>query len=159
MADSTVTAPAPPEPRRRRRARRWALRLLVAVVTLLVVFVVTVQIVINSTTIPRRLVVAQVERATGLRLDVTSVNTGWFGHTTLRDVSVSLPLEQQPFAAVPEMRVEHTWLAGLILTQSIEIRRIEVDRPHVQAARVASGAWNLQQVAEVIARSARPPSP
>ena len=138
----------PPRPRRSWR-RRWIPRLLVAIVTILLIVFVITEIVLRST-IPRQIVIAQVEKTLGLRVTAASLTTGWLGHTTLRNVQVSLPLSDRAFVSLPELRVRHTILPILLLTQSIDIKSIEMDRPVVTVTQDRFGRWNLQDVAAIL---------
>ena len=141
--------PQPATRRPRSFARRWIPRLLVAVITLLVVVIVTAQIVF-TTALPKQIVLAQVEKTLGLRVNAASLTTSWLGHTTLRDVQVSLPLSAKAFCTVRELRVSHTNLPLLALTQSITIYSIDLDRPIVTVTQDHFGRWNVQDVAELL---------
>ena len=123
--------------------------MLVALITLLVVVIVTAQIVF-TTTIPKQIVIAQVEKILGLRVTAASLSTGWLGHTTLRDVQVSLPLSEKAFCTVRALRVSHTNLPLLALTQSITIYSIDLDRPILTVTQDRFDRWNLQDVAELL---------
>jgi hypothetical protein len=131
--------------------RRWTLRFLVAALTLIIVIVVVTQIVLG-TAIPRQIVVAQVQRILGLHITAKEVSTGWFGHTTLRDVTVSLPLAEHAFLEMPELRVDHTILPILLITQSIDIKSIALDHPKVYVTQDRDGRWNLEDVAQTLSR-------
>jgi hypothetical protein len=141
-----------PRPERGRAwLRRWLMRVLVAVTTLLVVAVVVAEIVLHST-IPKQIVIAQVQRTLGLRVTAAEVSTGWLGHTTLRNVTVSLPLAEHAFLEMPELHVTHTILPILVITQSIDISAITLDRPLVHVTEDREGRWNLQDVAQLLGR-------
>jgi hypothetical protein len=127
------------------------LRLLVAFVTLIIVVLIVTQIVL-STAIPKEIVIAQVQKIMGLRVTAAEVSTGWFGHTTLRDVTVSLPLAEHAFLEMPELRVTHTSLPVLLATQSIDITALELDHPQIHVTQDRQGRWNLQDVAQILAR-------
>src|SRR5690349_8224529 len=114
------TTPAPPPRARARRhffPRRWSLRLLLITLLLLVVAVVATQFVLWSD-VPRDLVLGQLQKQLGLRVSAASLTTGWLGNTQLHDVAIALPLSDDALAKVPEMRVKHTSLIGLLLTRS-----------------------------------------
>jgi hypothetical protein len=119
---------------------------------LLIVVAVAVQIVL-WTNLPRGIVVLQIEKQLGLRLTVKSFSTGWLGNTRLNDVTIALPLADKAFLDVPVMRVKNTSLFGLALGQAVEVRAIELDRPHLSVWQDSGGRWNLQEVAELLARA------
>ena len=157
--------PAPDDqPRQRPKrsfARRWIPRFIVAIATLIVVVVIITQIVL-STEIPKQIVIAQVQSILGLRITAGSLSTGWLGHTTLHDVQVSLPLAEKPFCTLPELHVTHTELPILLLTQSIDIHSIELDKPVVTVTQDKFGHWNLQDVAQLLLKATgqgQPPAP
>jgi hypothetical protein len=138
-------------PPRRSAARRWTLRLLVALFSLLVVIIVVTQIVLG-TSIPKEIVIAQVQKALGLHFTAEDVSTGWFGHTTLRNVAVSLPLAEKAFLEIPELHVTHTVLPILLITQSLDIKALSIDRPKVYVTQALDGRWNLEDVAQILLR-------
>src|ERR1700722_263574 len=96
-------APSSNSPARKPRWRRWLLRGAVILLAFLFTCFVIVEIVL-LTGLPRDLVVAQVEKGFGLRMQVKTLSTGWFGNTTLDGVKLSLPLSDTAFVDVPEMR-------------------------------------------------------
>ncbi len=144
--------PAAAAPPRRHRLRRWALRAGIVGLVFLLLAIVAVQVVL-ATTLPRSLVLGQLEKQLGLRASARSLHTGWFGNTYLSDVQLSLPLAQQSFVDVPSMRVKHTWLPLLILGFSVEVKSVEIDSPTLHVVQDRAGRWNLLEVAELIGRA------
>lgn len=132
--------------------RKWLLRLTVALVTLLIVGVVTVQIVLN-TDIPRQIVVAQLENKLRLRVTAKSLSTGWLGNTELRDVTMSLPLAKESFLSATTLRVSHTNLPALLLGRALHIHELQFDKPELLVRQGESGRWNLQEVADLLGRA------
>src|SRR3712207_2393519 len=104
---TTSPAPAPPpkqteqerderrpreeKPRRRHPFLRFLLRTFIVIVVLLIILAIAIQAVL-MTDLPRKVALPIVEKALGLRIEASSLSTGWLGHTTLHDVKVSLPL-------------------------------------------------------------------
>src|SRR3954447_22362151 len=86
--NATPASESPAPPRRRRRWLRWLVGIVVTVLILLVLIAVTVQIVLG-TTLPKRLILAQLQTAFGLRVEAESMSVGWLGHTTLKNVTLS----------------------------------------------------------------------
>src|SRR5687768_924678 len=76
--------------------RRWLFRIFLVLLILIVVIAVAVQVVL-WTDLPRNLVVAQVQKQLGLRVETRSFATGWGGKTRLDDVKLSLPLAEESF--------------------------------------------------------------
>ena len=129
--------------------KRWSLRILLALLILIVIGIIVTQVVLSSD-YPRTLVLGLVQRQLGLRVEAKTLETGWFGSTTLSDVKVSLPLAGESFLSMPTMEVDHTALIPLILTRKFELDGIELNKPNLVVRRDANGRWNLQNVAELV---------
>jgi len=138
---------APPK-----KKKRWLLPFFVSFVILVIAVIITVQIVLRST-YPKTLVIAQVERALGLNVEAKSFTTGWWGHTTLRDVTISLPLADQAFLTIPELRVEHSTLPMMALKRGITLESIRAERPQLVIRQDPTGRWDLQQALELMKRT------
>ena len=137
----------------RRRRRRWLLRLVLGLLLLLVIAVVAIQLVLWSN-LPKRLVLGQLQDQLGLRVEASSLTTGWLGNTNLRDVTLGLPMVEHSFLDMPHMQVKHTTLFGLLLRRPVSVDKIVLDNPTLYVRRDRAGRWNLQQVAELVARDA-----
>lgn len=132
---------------------RWLLRIFLTLLALLVVVIVVVQIVL-STNFPKRLVLSEVQKQLGLRVAADDVSTGWFGETTLTNVTAGLPLESESFLTMPKLEVRHTWLPVLLATQKLELKSLELnDAKLVVRQDPKTGRWNLQDVLELLART------
>jgi hypothetical protein len=132
--------------------RRWLRRILYTLLIVIVLVLITVQVVL-WTDWPRRLVLGLVQQNLGLRVEARALSTGWFGNTTLRDVRLSLPLADESFLDMPTMNVEHTALLPLAITRQFELRGIELNKPNLVVRRNNAGRWNIQDVAELIAKA------
>ncbi len=133
--------------------RRWSLRILIAVVILLILVIAITQAVLSLTNIPDRIVLSQVQQQLGLRMTASSVDTGWFGNTTIRDVTLTLPLAEEALLTTPELRVRHTWLPMLILTRQLTLDRLTLDDAQLVVRQNAAGRWNIQELVELLART------
>jgi hypothetical protein len=143
--------PARPD-KPRSRTRRWVTRLAVALLVLIVLLIVVAQIVL-WTNLPRDIALNAVQKTLGLRVTAARLSTGFFGRTTLRDVSLALPLADESFLYVPTMRVSHTSALGLIFKRAVAVEAIEIDGPSVVVRQDATGRWNLQEVADLLTRA------
>ncbi|HWP39969.1 MAG TPA: hypothetical protein VNL70_03510, partial [Tepidisphaeraceae bacterium] len=139
-------ATSAPLPRRRpgRRVLRWWRRILIGLLVATLLLAAAIQAILWSD-LPRRLVLAQVQRELKLRVAARSFSTGWLGQSVLRDVTVWLPLSEEALLDVPQLRVRHTALIPLLLGGSLEIRRLEFDSPVLHVRQDQSGRWNVQQ--------------
>src|SRR5690242_5454796 len=118
-SESTTATTPPRPPKRRRRWLRWLVGLVATVLVLLILIAVTVQIVLG-TTLPKRLILGELQNAFGLRVEAQSMSVGWLGHTTLKNVTLSLPLAEHSLLDVPQMDVEHTNLPMIALTRGVK---------------------------------------
>jgi hypothetical protein len=136
-----------------RRRRRWLWRLVIGTLLLVLILAVAIQLALWSN-LPKRLVLEQLQSQLGLRVQASSLTTGWLGRTDLRDVTLGLPMVEQSFLDMPHMQVKHTTLFGLLLRRPVSVDRIVLDNPTLYVRRDQTGRWNLQQVAELVARAA-----
>src|SRR5579864_9336104 len=130
------------QPSRRHPVRRWVLRILIGIVALLAIVFVAVQIVL-WTNLPKSIFVSKVEEGLGLRLGVTSLSTNWLGHTSMSGVKLALPLSDQSFATVSDMKVKHTNLLAILLGWPVQIKAVEFDKPVVYVRQNSLGQWNF----------------
>ncbi|HTL28515.1 MAG TPA: hypothetical protein VL282_04820, partial [Tepidisphaeraceae bacterium] len=143
---------APTTPPKQKKKKRWVLRAVGLLILLLIGIVITVQVVLG-TAYPKKLVIGEVERALGLNVKAQSLTTGWWGHTVLRDVTISLPLADQAFLKVPELRVEHSTLPMIALKRGVKLDYIEFDHPAMVVRQDETGRWDLQQAIELMTRA------
>lgn len=132
--------------------RRWLLRISIGIASLLVLLIAVVQIVL-WTPLPRRILLQQIEQGLGLRISAASLSTGWLGKSELQDVSLGLPLSSGDFLKVKTLVIHHNTLIGLTLGRQFTIDSIEIDDPVVEVLQDPTGQWNLQQVAQLLARA------
>jgi hypothetical protein len=135
-----------------KNVRKWFLRTLVGVVALIGLFLLAVQIVL-WTALPEKLVVSTVQEKLKLRISAEGFSTGWSGHTTLTGVTAALPLAQDAFLQTKRLAVTHTPLWALLAGRPLEVKSIEIDAPNLLVMQQADGRWNLQEVADLIARA------
>ena len=133
-------------------ARRWIRRIIYPLFIVIFVALAAIQIVIWSDW-PRRVVLSLVQQQLGLRVEATGLTTSWLGTTTLRDVKLSLPLSGESFLDMPTMTVRHTGILRLIITRNFDLHEIELNKPNLVVRRDSAGHWNLQDVAQLIARA------
>jgi hypothetical protein len=129
---------------------RWIARILITLVVLLLIAAAGIQAVLWSDW-PRREVITRLQQETGLVIEAGSMRPGWFGRTVLKDVSVRLPLADQPFVQMPELRVEHTALLPMMLRRRVDIESLRSDGAQIHLMEDGAGQWNVQHVAELIA--------
>jgi hypothetical protein len=131
---------------------RIAWRALIVVVALAVLALITAEIIFR-TNLPRNIVIAAVQKQTGLHFEVNSLSTGFFGHTNLHGVAISLPLADKPFLKISEMSLDHSWLPTLLLGGDFTIYRADLDSPYLTLRQGADKTWNFQQIAQLLTPS------
>src|SRR5580693_2445689 len=94
-------------------SKRVLRRILYVIIILFAVIFIAAEIIL-STDLPRNLVISIVEKQLGLRITAKSLSTGIFGHTSLEDVTATLPLADSAFLSIPVLKLDHTWLPGIL---------------------------------------------
>ena len=132
--------------------RRWFLRISITLLILIVLAIIAVQIVL-STSLPRNLVLGEVQHTLGLQIGAESLGTGWWGHTSLHGVTISLPLAGESFLKVKALNVNHTILPAILFGRPVKLQSIEFDSPDLMVRQESSGQWNLAQVIDLLRRA------
>lgn len=129
--------------------KRWLKRLTILAVVLLVGVLVTAHLVLRSD-LPRTIVLDVLREQTGLRIDASQFQTSWFGRTTIVDLSIGLPMQDQPFMTVPEIRVSHSALLRILATRTVELHTLTIDEPSIRLEAQPDGQWNLIEAADIV---------
>lgn len=129
--------------------RRWLLTILLIVAALLAAIAIAAQL-LFATDIPRRLVINALSESTGLRFDAAALETGWRGRTRLRDLTIALPLEQDPFVRIPRMNLTHTDLVRLAIFRKPILDIAIINQPDLWLQQNRSGQWNIIQAAHIV---------
>lgn len=129
---------------------RWLIGLALVLAILFAAFAFTVEYVLG-TDIPRQQVLDNLRKETGLRIEAGALSTTWGGDTHLKDLTISLPLDDEPLAVVPSMQVNHTGVLGLLAGGgAIAIDQITIDGATVIVRQRADGSWNVQDLIELL---------
>lgn len=132
--------------------RRWILRASITFVILITLAMIAVQIVL-TTNLPRDLVLGEVQRTLGLQIGAESLGTGWFGHTSLHGVTLSLPLAGESFLRVKSLNVRHTILPAILFGRPVKLQSLEFESPELMVRQDSNGQWNLTQVIDLLRRA------
>jgi hypothetical protein len=132
--------------------RRWLIRISIGVAALIVLVIVVVQLVLWSS-LPKKIVLGQIEKELGLRISADSLSAGWFGNAELTNVTLGLPLQSSSFLTVKSLKIKLNSLIGLALGNAIAVDSITIDRPDVVIVQNSQGQWNLQQVADLLGKA------
>lgn len=136
--------PSPPQQRVRRRRFRRLLRIAIVAMVIVLLLAAAVQGVLWSD-IPRTLVLDAISRSTGLRCTASSVSVRWGGTTVVRDLSIAVPLADDPLVTVPVVTASHRSLLMLALTRSVGLHHVEIDGARLRFIEDEQGEINLEQ--------------
>src|SRR5437870_10910745 len=135
------------------RYRNWLVRILMIAIAVIAIVGVAIQLIL-TTDLPKNLVVSGLEKQLGLRVSASSMSTAWLGRSTLEDVTLALPLAEESFLSVPQLKIRHSTLFSLLLRQPIHIDEMYFDRPHLIVRQNALGRWNVEEAMALITRAA-----
>ncbi len=125
--------------------RRWAIRIVVGIVGLLVMVAVAVQVVL-WTDLPRTWILRAAREQLGLDMAAAAMSVGWTGRTTIRDVTLTAPLDEEPMFSVEAIEVSHRSVPMLLVRRSLGLDSVRLDKPQISLRRNAGGRWNIQDV-------------
>lgn len=153
MTSTAKTSKPNPTP----RWRRWLWRVAIAAAGLIVLIFIAGEIVF-ATNLPRDLALSALQQTLGLRIEAQSLSTGWLGHSSLRNVAISLPLSPNAIVEVPSLEIRHTNVAWILLGGSISVDEISADNPRFHFIQSPGGGWNFEDAVRILARAAGPPT-
>ncbi|MDI6451250.1 hypothetical protein [Anaerobaca lacustris] len=137
--------------------RRWAIRIVVGVVVVLLLAGLGVQIVLSSD-LPRRWILRAAGEQLGLQVTAESLSIGWTGRTSLRDLSVAAPLSEEQVLRIEAVDLSHHSIPLLVITRSLGLDSVRIDRPQLDLRRDTDGRWNVQDVIDrLVAHADRAP--
>jgi hypothetical protein len=128
---------------------RWIIRALILLIILIIAALVTTHFVLRSD-LPRSVLVNILRDRTGLKIEAGALDVSWSGHTVLEDLSVTLPLEDEPFVSVRRVRVKHHALLRLALSRSLGLSDVRIVDPVVSLRADPGEQWNLIEAAEIV---------
>ncbi len=144
---SPVPAPSTP-PRKRRRG----LVALVVVGALGTAAVIAVRVVLSGDT-PRRILIEQAGKATGLDVQVREFRLAWNGKSTAKGITLRLPLDAEPFLTADSLSITHAPLHTLLLTGDPSLAEVIVDGAAIDLAQDARGRWTFERLASLLEAS------
>lgn len=126
-------------------------RILLALFVLLLIAVGAAQIIL-WTDLPRQWVVGAISREVGVNVTASSLNATLWGRTTVADLTLTLPMEEDPFLSVSHVAISHSSLPVALLAGSLGCRSVRIVDPMVTLRQNETGRWNLQQLASLLSR-------
>jgi hypothetical protein len=125
--------------------RRWAIRITGGIVLLLLAIALTIQIIL-WTDLPRRWILHAVNSYTGLVVNAESISSTWMGRTTLRNVTLHLPLDKENFFSVDSVDLSHRSIPGLIFRRPFGLGTVRIRGPRFYLRRAPDDRWNVQDI-------------
>ncbi len=123
----------------------------------LAVFALLAIEIVRRSDLPRRLMVEALQKQTGLRVEVGGASVGWSGRSTVRDVTVRLPLDDSTIFKAPVVHVTHSGLLMLLATRDPGVTEVTIERPAIHMVEDANGAWTLVRAVDIV-RATWPPA-
>jgi hypothetical protein len=142
------------EKEHRTTIRRWIRRFILCSVVLVLSAVVLVQVLL-WTGLPRRYIIRAASSKLGIKVSAASLSTSWTGSTTIKDLTLALPIEQDAFFVASEIHLSHTTLPMMLLTRSMILESIDINAPTLTVRQNKAGRWNIQDIVATFVRSSR----
>jgi hypothetical protein len=134
------------------RVRRWIRRIILCSVVLVLFAVVLIQVLL-WTDLPRQYIVRAAGSKLGIKVSAASLSTSWTGSTTIKDLTLTLPIEQDAFFAASEIHLSHTALPMILLKRSTTFKSIDINAPTLVVRQSKAGRWNIQDIVATFAES------
>ena len=131
--------------------RRWILRILVILFLLLSVVAVTTTIILR-TDLPRRWTTRILSQQLSMKVTVGSLRAGMWGKTTVRDLTLSLPMDKGPCLVIEEIHISHSALPLILLGNSAMLHSVRIINPTTDIREDENGRWNVQELASCLRR-------
>jgi len=123
-------------------------------VVLVLLAVVLIQVLL-WTDLPRQYIVRAASSKLGIKVSAASLSTSWTGSTTIKDLTLALPIEQDAFFVASEIHLSHTALPVMLLTRSMILESIDINAPTLTVRQNKAGRWNIQDIVATFAGSSR----
>ncbi len=88
----------------------------------------------------------------GLSVTAGSLSIGWTGRTTARDITLSTPLNDEQILRIETVDLSHRSIPLLLITRSLGLDSVRIDKPQINLRRDRSGRWNVQDFAARLAQ-------
>ncbi len=124
--------------------RRWTLRILGGIVVLVLLAALAVQV-LFWTDLPRRWILDAASQYTGWVVQADAVAPSWWGHTSLRHVTLRRPLEREDFFSVDAVEVSHRSVLGLLVWRSLGLASVRIEGPQFYVRRTPDQQWNVSE--------------
>lgn len=104
------------------------------------------------TDLPRRWIAEAVSRELGLKVTMRSLHTTLWGRTSIADLAVTLPMENEPLLFASRVAISHSALPVAVLGGSLGCRSLKIVDPVVTVRQDEAGGWNVQQAVSRLSR-------
>ncbi|MFC1783230.1 hypothetical protein ACFL02_06550 [Planctomycetota bacterium] len=131
--------------KKRNSVFRRLVRLSLITFCIVLLLLVIIQVIL-WTDLPRQWVLQIISEKTGINVRAEYFSTGWKGETKIKNVSLALPMEQEPFLRVEEINISHNSLLFLLLSRSLTCESIETGHSTIFLRQDLQGRWNLEDI-------------
>lgn len=129
--------------------KRSAVRTLIFIVAALLLLLLSVQAVLWKG-LPKGWILRALSARVGLAITADSFSVGWTGATTIQGLALTLPMEKQPFLTAEEIRLSHRVLPLVLLTRSMALDSVDIQRPSLSLRQSETGRWNIQDCLSIM---------
>ncbi|MFH1719295.1 MAG: hypothetical protein ABIF19_18230 [Planctomycetota bacterium] len=85
-----------------------------------------------------------------MKVTAGSLRASMWGKTTVKDFTLSLPMEESPCLLIPEVHISHSALPLILLGDSVTLHSVRVINPTANIRRDENGRWNVQEFASCL---------
>lgn len=122
---------------------RWTIRILLIFAVLVLVAAGVGHLILKSDWLDERILMRVSERI-GMDVAAKAISVEWDGETTVREVTVRMPLSDEIILTADRIRLEHEIVPLLILRRRVNMRSVQVESPAVYLHPNENGRWNVQ---------------
>ncbi len=124
---------------------RWKIVIPIALVVLVAAGVLVIHLVLQSELVGR-VALARASERLGMDVTAKSLHAGWGGETVIRELTVTMPLTDEPVLVAETVKLSHAAVPWLVLRRPFHLRSIDIEGPQVNVRQYESGRWNVQDV-------------
>jgi hypothetical protein len=131
---------------------RRIIRILFILFVFLLVAAVIVQLIL-LTEIPRYWIIRTVGKELGIKVIADSLQTNLWGKTVIKNLVLTLPMEDGQFLSIPEINIQHSSVPMILLRGSPKIYSVKIVNPTISVRQDETHNWNIQTFASYLQQS------
>jgi len=129
--------------------RQWIRRLTIFIIALVLLSALVIQVIL-WTDLPRQWVLDYLSAYSGVEISVGSFSTAWRGQTTLKNVALRLPSEQDAFLIISQINLSHTSLPLILATRLVKVDSMRIDEILLRIRQGETRRWNIEDIFPLI---------